>query len=154
MESNSDLDAAFGPEDALAAVNAGRTAVADRLVTPWWYHPILGVLLGGMVAASALQSSVAGGVAWALCGGGLAVLAGTYRRMTGVGLDSWHGLPPNRWYLATVAVFFGALALGLALDELGWWWGTLLAGALVVPAVVVLGRKGDELMRDRLRTPA
>jgi hypothetical protein len=153
MESNSDVDAAFGPEDALAAVNAGRAALADRLVTPWWYHPILGLLFGGMVAASALPSAWATALVWAVGGGGVAVLAGTYRRMTGVGLDSGRGLPPNPWYLATMAVFLGALALGLGLEDAGWSWGPLLAGALVVPAVVVLGRKGDVLLRDQLRTP-
>jgi hypothetical protein len=154
MESDRRFDADFAPEDALAAVNAGWAGLADRLVTPWWYHPILGVLLGVMVAAPALESSLAAGVAWAVGGGGVAVLAGAYRNMTGVGLDSWRGLPPNPWYLATVGAFFGALALGIALDGAGRPWGPVLAGVLLLPAVVVLGRRGDVLLRDQLRTPA
>ena len=41
-----------GRADAAAALDlvaASRAALADRLVTPWWYHPALGVLVGGLV---------------------------------------------------------------------------------------------------------
>jgi hypothetical protein len=41
MESDNPLDAPA----ALNAVARARADVADRLVTPWWYHPILGVLI-------------------------------------------------------------------------------------------------------------
>jgi hypothetical protein len=37
------------PDEAAAAlhhVDAGRQHVADRLVTPAWYHPVLGLLAG------------------------------------------------------------------------------------------------------------
>src|SRR5699024_12311806 len=48
---------AYDPRDALADVAASRGSVADRLVTPWWYHPILGALIAAIVLVNALHLS-------------------------------------------------------------------------------------------------
>ena len=40
----------YDPASALADAAQSRNALADRLITPWWYHPVIGVPLGAMFA--------------------------------------------------------------------------------------------------------
>ena len=39
-----------GPAEALAAVRAARADLARRAKAPLWYHPVLGLLTGGLIA--------------------------------------------------------------------------------------------------------
>ena len=55
MESDTGPRPAYNPRDALADVAATRSSVADRLITPWWYHPALGVILAALVLVGALD---------------------------------------------------------------------------------------------------
>ena len=43
-------------EAPLDAVHSARASLAVRVGTPWWYHPVLGPLLGGLVAVQAVPS--------------------------------------------------------------------------------------------------
>src|SRR3954467_3422225 len=65
MGSDNDLEAQAGA--ALLAVRKQRGGAAARLVTPWWYHPALGVLVGVMMAAQAARSSVVGALGTTVC---------------------------------------------------------------------------------------
>jgi hypothetical protein len=68
----------------IVAVRAGRSAAADRLVTPWWYHPILGLLMAGLLVAYGIGSMWVVGATLVIFLAGLAALVSAYRNQTGV----------------------------------------------------------------------
>ena len=97
-ESSHDTESLNEGDDAsLQAVAAARRAAADRLVTPWWYHPVLGALFAGYAVSIAL------GNAWVLLGGivvffaGLALLVSAYRRKTGIWLSGFQAGGATKW---------------------------------------------------------
>jgi hypothetical protein len=143
------------PEDAEAAldlVSASRSDVADRLITPWWYHPVLGVLAAGPIATLAARSMIAFYVALALCMVGCALLMMIYRRMTGLWISGHSAGQASAWAFAlsgavvVAAGIGGAFAIGL-----GWWPVPLALGVLLIPVTVVLGRRFDTALRAGLR---
>jgi hypothetical protein len=137
----------FDTQAALAAVRDQRRAVANRLVTLSWYHPILGVLLGGLVAAQASQSFVIRCFAAAAVAAGAAVLALTYRRLTGIWVSGYRRGSAGRVTALLVAVLLVGLVAALALG----WPAAAVAGVLVAFATVVLGRRFDSALRKELR---
>jgi hypothetical protein len=142
---------AVTPEDASASldlVDQTRADLADRLVTPWWYHPILGLIEAAFVVSFALTTPgrlvlVVGAIA--ALGGlvraysartGLAVFGGSYWSMA------------RGWIVGLLAVVVVALALSLLGDSLA---VSLAAAALAFVASVVCGRRADAAIRARLR---
>src|SRR5215218_1006568 len=97
MESSDlDRDAAVAQ---LAALRADRAALADRVLQPWWYDVLLGLLLFGFLASYAFDSLWVTFPALVLFGAGLGALVGVYRRLTGVWVSArgrvmwvWSGL--------------------------------------------------------------
>jgi hypothetical protein len=143
-------------DDRLAIVSDARAAVADRLMTPWWYHLILGLLVSAYVVALSLGSVLVKGVTLVLFVGACGLLARTYRRMTGVWVSGFDvGGRAGRWASALgilVGVLTGA-AWGIAYwTELRWPVWCLAAVALA--AVVILGRRFDVSLRAQLRAGA
>ncbi len=141
-----------GDGASLDAVAAARRAAADRLITPWWYHPVMGALTVVLMMTLALRDDL-----WMLVGplvffAGLGLLVLAYRRKTGVwisGLDSAAAAPLAS--LAGIAVgvgLVGALAMGVLDVPAGFIWA--LAAAVFV-AIVVLGRRFDQVLRADLR---
>lgn len=141
-----------GGEASLAAVAAARRAAADRLVTPWWYHPILGALFAGYALTIAL------GDRWVLLAGvvvffaGLALLVGAYRRKTGIWLSGFEAGGATKWaYLMGVVGGLGIVAAVLlsytdASDA--WVWAVAVAMGV---AIVPIGRTYDRELRAELR---
>jgi len=134
------------PSAALASIRAQRRRMADRLITPWWYHPVLGILLGGLVAAQASSSVVLRSFAAAAVAAGAIVLLIVYKRLTGVWVYGVRGAAVRVTATLLVVVLAGyavALALG----------GTaaLVAGAVVAAATLPLGRGVDAALRAELR---
>lgn len=147
MENDESLD----PAAALTLVAGSRARLADRLVTPWWYHPVLGVLVGGVVASQALPSP------WAMLALpvyliGWALLVRSYRRLTGVWISGFHPAAP-KGVLWGVLVGVALLVLTAAVLDVGFdlWWAPVIAGVLAVPIVVVGGRSFDRVLRASLR---
>src|SRR5665648_1128302 len=71
-------------EEQLALIAETRARLADRLVTPWWYHLSLGALMGVLVLAIGL--GIGNGwfaVVVAVVVFGEGVLVGAYRRTMG-----------------------------------------------------------------------
>ena len=68
----------------LAALQNDRETLADRVLQPWWHDVAGGLLLFGFLASYALDSTGVTLVATVLYIAGLAWLAWTYRRRTGV----------------------------------------------------------------------
>jgi hypothetical protein len=53
------MEQEFDPRDALAAASGARQRLAARAVSPWWYAPLYGLGVGGMVASFALPGPLA-----------------------------------------------------------------------------------------------
>lgn len=138
--------------DPLQDVVAARAAAADRLVTPWWYHPALGLMLAVYVVGLSLGGVVLDLVLLLLFLGGVLLLVRAYRRMTGVWVDGMSAGPARRWALAMGAVIFVVAVAATVVPRLSdTVWPTYVLAALLVPVTVVLGRRFDEAVRRGLR---
>ena len=134
MESNElDRDAAAAQ---LAALQADRVALADRVVQPWWYDVALGLLLFGFLASYALDSLWVTFPALLVFAAGLGALVAAYRRITGV----WVNTPPRvmAWWGAFVlVVLVPAFVLAEGFDR---HWVMVPAGAVLGLAAGLLSR--------------
>src|SRR5690349_24584105 len=83
-----DRDAAVAQ---LAALQADRAALADRVLQPWWYDVALGLLLFGFLSSYAFDSLWVTFPALVVFCAGLGALVAAYRRITGV----WVTIPPR-----------------------------------------------------------
>ncbi|MFC4587651.1 hypothetical protein [Sphaerisporangium corydalis] len=139
----------------LSLIAEARAAIADRLVTPWWYHPAFGLLLAGCVLAAGLGGTAVkiGSVVLLLTGS--AALTRAYRRLTGLWVSGLEAGPAGRWIgaLGAVTVLAVAAALGIgALTDVRWpVWCLAVAG---YAATIVLCRRFDLALRAHLRTGA
>jgi len=150
MESN-DLD--NDPRAALESIAEARAAVADRLVTPWWYHPILGVLLGLYLVAVSYGGPALRVVAVAVLLAGLGLLTRAYRRLTGVWISGLEAGRASRWAWAMGGAIGVCMAAGFALAATGSpAWLVCGLGGVVAVAVVVFGRRFDTVLRAELRS--
>lgn len=154
METNNGTSDFYDPAAALSDVAATRGAVADRLVTPWWYHALLGANLGFLMAVVAtgpegLWFTVA-------CAASLLLslfLINQYKRVTGTWISlSECGPASRRLWIAFGVVIVVALVAAFVVRDLG---GSLLWAAIlaVICAVttVIMGRRIDVLIRDEIR---
>jgi hypothetical protein len=156
MESNFGMPSPEGARsaaDQLASLDLGRAALADRLVTPWWYHPVLGVLLGGLVLAYGTLPINVLTLALLPYFGGLWLLARAYQAKTGIWLSGWT-IPAGRpWALALAVVGAGCMLLALVAHWAGW--GPMVpasAAGLAFAATVVGGWQYDRAIRADLRS--
>lgn len=147
----------YDPLAALADVDAARSSVAARLITPWWYHPILGAIIAAIVLVGALDLSNLIRLPVALAGAvGIGLLVGIYQRMTGVWVDMRNLGPTSRklWlaYAAIVAVVVGASLIPTAAGRGLPPWVAVLLAAVALFATVVLGRAVDNALREEIRS--
>ncbi|MDG4827329.1 hypothetical protein O7635_36260 [Asanoa sp. WMMD1127] len=136
----------------LAAVDDARAAVADRLVTPWWYHPALGILLAGYVVGISFGNSgvkIASGLLFAAA---VVALGNLYRRRTGVWVSGFQAGRASRWAIA-LGVLIGAVVLTAwaigSYTRLDWPVWVLAAVGFV--GTVLIGRRFDSALRAQLR---
>ncbi|PZE82166.1 hypothetical protein [Curtobacterium sp. MCBD17_032] len=149
MENESDLDRARA---ALAAVDATRASVADRLVTPWWYHPTLGLLVAAYLVGYAVGDTIVRMTVLVAFFVGIGVLTTVYRRRTGVWVSGHRAGAATRWAVAmgvaAVVLVLTALGVHAATDLL---WPVWVCAAIVFVVIVVLGRRFDARLRSELR---
>ncbi|MGY1787022.1 hypothetical protein [Geodermatophilus sp. SYSU D00698] len=120
----------------LAALQADREALADRVLQPWWYDVALGLLLFAFLASYALDSLWVTFPALVLFAAGLGALVAAYRRITGVWVDT----PPRvaaAWGAFVLVVLVPAFVLAEGYDR---HWVMVPAGALLGVAAGVLSR--------------
>ena len=132
----------------LAALQADREALADRVVQPWWYDVALGLLLFGFLASYALDSLWVTFPALLLFGAGLGALVSTYRRMTGL----WLNTPPRvmtLWGAFVLVVLVPAFVLAEGFDQ---HWVMVVAGAVLGTAAGVLSRVWGRRWAAELRS--
>lgn len=143
-ESLTDRDAAAAQ---LAALQADREALADRVLQPWWYDVLLGLLLFGFLASYAFDSLWVTFPALVLFGAGLGALVGVYRRLTGVWVSA-RGRVMWVWGGLVVLVLVPALVLSQGFDQ---HWTMVVAGAVLGVAVAVLSRRWGRAYVAELR---
>lgn len=144
------------PAEQLDLVAQARASVADRLVTPWWYHPVLGLMLGGYLVALSIGDIVVTVVAIVLFAGACVVLASAYRRRYGIWITGADAGPAARpWLLALMGVVGVAMTASvLIVRETSLFWPSWCLAAVVVVATTVLGRRCDAALRAQLRAGA
>lgn len=133
MESDEvDRDDAAGQ---LAALQAGREALADRVVQPWWHDVAAGLLLFGLLASYALESAWATSIALVGFLAGMGWLARGYWRRTGVWV--W---PDRTAWLTWVPLVLVVLVPAMVLLDRGQGWAVVVAGAVLGVALAALCR--------------
>lgn len=131
-------------------VHADGGRLADRIVTPSWYHPTLGLLIALLVAAQALPGAYP---IFIICPAiiAIALLPMYYSRKYGVLLTRTAGPRSKRILYSLVAVMASAMiaALLIKLNDVSAWW---VAIPVVVAFVltVVLGRRYDHALRQEI----
>ncbi|PZE38310.1 hypothetical protein [Curtobacterium sp. MCPF17_031] len=137
---------------ALAAVDATRASVADRLVTPWWYHLALGLLAGAYLVGYALGDTVVRAAVLVVFFAGILALVSAYRRLTGVWVSGHRAGAATRWAVAMGVFDVVAVVAAIFVHEAtGLLWPVWVLAVMVVVAMVVLGRRFDRRLRSELR---
>ena len=135
-----------------AAINAGRAAAADRLVTPVWYHPILGVMAAGYLVALTLGGTVTLIIAVVLLLIGIPALVSAYRKLTGVWIWGFSAGKASVWTtVMAIALAVSAGGMYYFHNVVGIDWPVWLLGIAVVAAVMYLGHRFDTAVRNQLR---
>jgi len=115
----------------MAHVEAGRSAAARRVTTPWWFHPLLGAALAAMLAAFSLRGP-AFAVVLVLALAAQVALFALYRRLTGLWVNTWHVEGMRRVTAAATAAYALLIVLGIELDR-----GAGVQGAAAITGVVL-----------------
>jgi hypothetical protein len=150
MESDEKPTLRPSPDEARASLDDVRrmdAELADRLVTPWWYYPGLGLVEALMVSSLAFPASLsAPGLVIGLAG--LALLVRNYQRLTGLGMSNQYFVLARGWSIALLLVIVAAIVTMLLVEQ-----PVVIAATAVVVfvATVVLGTRADTAMRYRLR---
>lgn len=144
-------------EEALREVAAARGRLADRLYTPRWYHPVLGLLLaalilqlGGVLGRPGLFLTPVPVVA-------MIALGLIYRRLSGIDLYGDSAPDGGQRGRALLAVFICVLIISFAAsfvlsNRLGMEWTAWVVAAVVTLGTVAVGRIYDGLLRAQLRS--
>jgi len=144
----------YDPAQALSDVATSREAAAARLVTPWWYHPILGANLGALALAVALPISTVAVIAVCLASAIVSVtLAHIYQRLTGVWIGPNECGPRSRslWLAFAFVIALVLVAAGLVhLLHLSSVWAWAVAAVCVV-STIVIGVRLDATLREEIR---
>ena len=142
--SNLDRDTAVAQ---LAALQADRAALADRVLQPWWHDVALGLLLFAFLSSYAFDSLWVTFPALVLFCAGLGVLVSAYRRITGI----WVSITPRAlalWGAVVLVVLVPALVLAQGYDQ---HWAMVVAGAVLGAAAAVFGRRWGRAYAAELR---
>lgn len=145
----------LGAAAQLAAVSASRHKLAERLYTPWWYHPLLGSLFGSVLLV--IGNVVGRGLfILPIAVLGIAGLGPLYRRMSGIDLYGPHAPDGGRAGRAILGALLAGLAVSGACSyalgrELGWGWAPWTLAGIVVVATTFAGRAYDEQLRAQVR---
>lgn len=139
--------------ETLASLDDDGARLAERVVTPWWYHPILAAIVAATVISQALPGT------WGVTLLPLAIIAIpllmlAYTKHSGVATTQPAGPRSKRLLLVLVSIMILAMASTIAFkvtDSSPWW--ALVPAAIAAGATVVLGRRYDAVLRQELALP-
>ena len=136
----------------LAALQAGRAALADRVVQPWWYDALLGLLVAGFLASYSLRST------WVVLGAlvlfllGLRGLVALYTRLTGLWVNGLREGPTQRairvWFVLYAVVLGAAAVTEYLLDVRG---AMAVGGAVIGVGLALISRWWTRIYVAELR---
>jgi uncharacterized membrane protein len=136
----------------LAALQAGRAAMAHRAMQPWWYDALLGLLVFGFLSSYSAHRTWVTAVALVVLLAGCLALMTAYRRITGFWVN---GLRPGATQRAVRVWFVGyvlVLALASAAEfELGWRGAMVVGGAVLGTAMALISRWWTRIYIAELR---
>lgn len=136
----------------LAALRSGWSAAADRLVTPWWYHPILGLLVAGLMLAYGIGSRWVVLATLVIFFAGLTALVTAYRHQTGVWVSGFNAGGASRWAYALGALILACFAAALVARYVHHTaWSAWAAAVVAAVGTVLIGRRFDAALRERIR---
>lgn len=145
--------AAREAQEALDTIAGARSNAADRLTTPWWYHPVLGLLAAVFVVAytiGGLVVMIAVAIVYFL---GIGILMGAYKSKTGVWINGLKAGKATWWTLPLVVIMIGGMGAAYYLHaEKGLSWPAWALGIIVFAAVNVFGKLFDGTLRAELRS--
>ena len=139
---------------ALDAMDVDASQLAERLVTPWWYHLTLGAMVAAAIGAQALPGA-SSTVAIVLIIIWIPFLMKAYTSRYRISMTQPAGPRSRRMLLlilAVLAALMGSVVL-LKLNSLVSWW-VLVPAALGFLATVGLGRRYDAVLRAEISDPA
>ena len=132
MESDSGAMDATAAAAELAALDADRAALAERVVQPWWFDALLGLLVAGFISSYSSHDIRVIMGALVLFGAAIHGLMAIYRRITGLWVNGLRPGPTRRairvWFVVYALVLGAAAAFEFLLD---------VRGAMVVGGVVL-----------------
>ncbi|WP_214401861.1 hypothetical protein [Pseudonocardia lacus] len=143
--------------DALSAIADVRTGLAERMASPRWFHPLLGVLTAQHVLVQGVDDRNWTLPSFLLLVGGATALVASARRSRGLLVACPRG--PRSWAVMClrVGVVFAGVWIAAVADDVT---TTVLAAVAVVLATIWLGRRYDAALRreldvsaTRIRTP-
>jgi hypothetical protein len=136
----------------LAALGKDRAALAERVVQPWWYDALLGLLVAGFLSSYATHNG------WVISGAlvllllGLRGLMALYRRITGVWVNGLRPGPTQRairvWFVVYGVVVAAAAVFEFLLDVRG---AMVVGGIVVGVAIAVISRWWTRIYVAELR---
>jgi hypothetical protein len=142
-------------EDAAAqleALRAGRAAMADRAMQPWWYDALLGVLLFGLFSSLSLRNTwgtLAAVTVFLLAMRGLMAL---YQRITGFWVNGFRTGRTRRavrvWLVGYAVVVTAGVAAEYLLDLRG---AMVVAGAVLGVGIALVSRWWTRIYIAELR---
>ena len=139
-------------QEALTAIASARSNAAERLTTPWWYHPVLGLLAAMFVVTITIGGTVAIIAVTVVYFLGIGILMGAYRKKTGMWINGLTAGKASWWTLPLIVVMVGGMAGAYYFHaEKGLDWPAWVAGIVVLVAVNVFGRGFDVALRKQLR---
>lgn len=138
----------------LDALDTDASQLAERLVSPWWYHLILGGLVAAAIGVQGLPE-VASITVIVLVILWIPFLMGSYTSRYKVSMTRPAGPRSRRMLLlilAVLALLMSSVVL-MKIASLPQWWVLLPAAAGFV-ATVMLGRKYDAVLRSEVAQPS
>lgn len=135
---------------ALNALDADGAVLAERVVTPWWYHLGLAGIVFAMTGAQALAGPLAM-VVIAIAVVAIPVLTLAHSRQSGVSISEPGGNRSRRVLIASIAVLVLGMAAAFVLRvlEVPSWW-VLVAALIAGISTVLLSRAYDGALRTEL----
>lgn len=141
------------PETARAALEAlavDRSVLAERVWTPWWYHPTLGLIVAAFVGSPAVHDPAAHSMLVTAGCVALVFLMLGYKRVTGLSVSRAAG-PRSRARIVIVMVVVAVLFLtSLVLVATGNEPWVLATATAVFLVCFIGGRRYDRIYRQEL----